>query len=48
MVSASIGKPAAKFAMPSRMALFVSVLINHPCAITCIHVPVSEMEVPTM
>ena len=40
--------PAAKFTMPSTIALFVSELTTQACAITCIHVPVSEMAEPMM
>ena len=46
--STSAGKPAAKFTRPSRIALFVSVLITQLCAIICIHVPLSEMSEPMM
>jgi hypothetical protein len=48
MVRKIIGNPAAKLTIPSMMALLVSVLMTQPWAITCIHVPVSEMDVPMM
>ena len=34
--------------MPSMIALFVSVLMTQPCAMICIQVPESEMQVPMM
>ena len=46
MVSARVGTPAAKLAIPRRIALFVSVLMTHPWAMTCIQVPVSEIAEP--
>ena len=48
MVRKIIGNPAAKLTIPSMIALSVRVLMTQPCAITCIQVPVSEMEVPMM
>src|SRR5438034_10143026 len=48
MVRARVGRPASKLTMPKRIALFVSVLMTQPCAITCIHVPVSEIAEPMM
>ena len=38
----------AKFTIPSMIALFVSVLMTQPWAMTCIQVPVSEMSEPMM
>ncbi len=46
MVRKIMGRPAAKFTIPSMIALFVSVLMTQPWAMICIHVPVSEMQVP--
>ena len=46
IVNASIGKPAQRFTNPSIKAEVVSVAITQPCAITCIHVPVSEIALP--
>ena len=48
MVRKIMGRPAAKLTMPSMIALSVSVLITQPCAMICIQVPVSEIEVPMM
>jgi hypothetical protein len=48
MVKASVGRPAAKLTRPSTSARSVSELSTHPCAITCIQVPVSEMAEPMM
>src|SRR2546430_8260909 len=44
IVSASIGKPEQRFTTPSIRAEVVSVVMTHPCAITCIQVPVSEID----
>jgi hypothetical protein len=43
-----VGTPAAAAANPSRNPRLVSELITQPWAITCIHVPVSEMAEPMM
>ena len=48
IVSTSVGKPAARFTIPSMIALFGQRAMTQPCAITCIHVPVSEMSEPMM
>jgi hypothetical protein len=46
IVNASIGKPEQRFTKPSMSAEVVSAVITQSCAITCIHVPVSEMALP--
>ena len=48
IVSANIGSPEQSCANPSMKAEVVSVVMTQACAITCIHVPVSEIAEPMM
>ena len=48
IVSASAGNPPQRFTIPSIRAEFVSQVMTHHCAITCIQVPVSEIALPMM